>query len=98
MPDAYYEVPIPKTRGISIERGGRLGVTVGFPQIEETAIDHTVGTFVGLALFGLGTAYSPGLVSVATMLAGGFLAGWAANNALISWRCDRREAEEAADD
>lgn len=95
MPEAYYRVPAFTAKSISFERGGRLGVTVSFPEVEETAIDHALVVVGGLGLFAVGAVAFPGLAGVAAMLAGGFLAGWAANNVLIAWRCERREEAEA---
>lgn len=96
MPEAYYRVPVFTARTIRVERGGRLGLTASFPAVEETAVDHGIAALGGLAVFGVGAAVFPGVVGLTAMLGGAVLAGWAGNNALIAWRCDRVEGADAA--
>lgn len=98
MPDdasqAYHRVPIESKQEWTLARGGRFGVTVEAREIEVGVPEHLTWVLIGIAITGLAYYSIPGTVGIAAFGAGMFIIGWALNNLVVAWRCDRVEVDD----
>lgn len=79
--ESYYRVPV------GIEK------TLSGDKREMTVWSHFLVALSALAVAGIGLTAGPQFIGYI----GVFITGWAGNNTLIAWRCDRVENSEVRD-
>ena len=78
-----YEVEPAETRVVSIERGGRLGLTLNSETKHETAAEHLKMLALMLLLVGWGATVAPGPIGALGIGVGAWVGGYAFCNWMV---------------
>lgn len=92
QPDAdRYELVVDRETTYSLRRGGRFGLTLESSKRPQNPYDHAFMIIVGLLFVAHGAVFLSGITGAASIGAGSFLAGLAAERWHILSSSDRTE-------
>lgn len=96
--EPFYRVPASTSGRLTLERGGRLGLTLTRTRRPRSVVDHAFHMAVGGVIAVLAFhAEVPLEVAIGGIAFGAFYAGYAFNDAVIAVGCERVDGAEVDD-